>query len=192
MSEFHESWIAALWSADERERASAAAHIYAAGRSLAEAATHSWWENAEFARLFGGQPGVTVGVAVRPDTFAKIGEATAWPRLAEVPAEQDAREFELHFNGGVALDILTSREPEGPGAIAKFLSKHGEGIQQVEFRCSDVDRAAAILRGQFGVEPVYPEKRAGADGAQVNFFLVPTREGKKVLIELYEAPAIRF
>jgi hypothetical protein len=191
MSEFNEAWIAALWSADEKERADAAARVFAAGCSLAEQAVHGWWKNQEFRQLFDRELEVTVGLAVRPGTFARIREATGWPRLAEVPAEQDATEFELHFNGRVALDILTSREPEGSGTIAKFLLKHGEGVQQVEFRCSDVDRAAAILREQFGVQSVYPQKRPGADGAQVNFFLALSAHGKKVLIELYEPPAIR-
>ena len=59
-------------------------------------------------------------------------------------------------------------------------------MQQVEFRCEDVDRAAVILREKFGVQPVYPAKRPGADGTKVNFFLVPAPEETKVLIELYE------
>jgi hypothetical protein len=192
MSEFNEAWLAALSSADAKERAGAASRIFAAGRSLAEQAVHGWWKNQEFAQLFGRELEVTVGLAVRPGTFRKIRQATGWPRLAEVPAEQDATEFALRFDDRVALDILTSREPEGSGAIAKFLSKHGEGVQQVEFRCGDVDRAAAILRDQFGVQSVYPQKRPGADGAQVNFFLVPKADGGKVLIELYEPPATRF
>jgi len=108
------------------------------------------------------------------------------PHLAQVPTEQDASEFELHFPGGITLDVLTTRELEGTGAIARFLAKQGEGIQQVEFRCEDVDRAAAILQKDFGVEPVYPCKRPGADGTRVNFFLVSTASGQKVLIELYE------
>jgi len=33
---------------------------------------------------------------------------------------------------------------------------------------------------------VYAAKRPGADGTAVNFFLVAGRDGKKVLIELYE------
>src|SRR5207249_8007354 len=122
-------------------------------------------------------------------SFAKIRKANGWPRLAEVPPEQDASEFELHFAGGLALDILTTREPGGAGAIARFLAKHGQGVQQVEFRCEDVDRAVAILRDQFGIQPVYPAKRPGADGTQVNFFLVLASDETKVLIELYEAPA---
>jgi hypothetical protein len=84
------------------------------------------------------------------------------------------------------LDILTSRAPGGDGAIAKYLAKFGEGIQQVEFRCEDVDRATGILKEKFDVKAIYPETRAWADGTRMNFFLVPTAEGRKVLIELYE------
>jgi hypothetical protein len=106
-----------------------------------------------------------------------------------VPAEQDAEEFELHFPDGVLLDVLTTREPGGSGAIARYLAKFGEGVQQVEFRCEHVDRATEILKEKFDNKPVYPATRPGANGTRVNFFLVPTLVGGKVLIELYEAPA---
>jgi catechol 2,3-dioxygenase-like lactoylglutathione lyase family enzyme len=66
------------------------------------------------------------------------------------------------------------------------LARAGEGIQQVEFLCKDVDRATALLQEKFGVKAVYPETRAGADGTRVNFFLVATQENERVLIELYE------
>jgi hypothetical protein len=161
------------------------------GGSLADHAIQRWQQNDEFARLLGKDPEMTVGLAVRPKTFAQIREANGWPQLAEVPPEQDASEFTLRFEGGATLDVLTSRDPEGSGAIAKFLSKLGEGIQQVEFRCRDVNRATAILRDQFAVAPVYPEARPGADGTRVNFLLEGAADGKKVLIELYEPGTIR-
>ena len=183
-------WIAELSSPDGIARAHAVEQTHAAGRSMAEPAVDAWREHQEFARLLGEKPYVTVGLAVRPETFARIREANGWPRLAEVPAEHDAAEFELHFDADIALDVLTSREPDGSGAIATFLSKKGEGVQQVEFRCSDVDRATAILREHFGVTAVYPETLPGADGTRVNFFLVRSVGGKKVLIELYEPPPI--
>jgi len=66
------------------------------------------------------------------------------------------------------------------------LARFGEGIQQVEFLCKDVDRATAILRERFDLRAVYPETRNGADGTRVNFFLASTPEHEKVLIELYE------
>ena len=46
----------------------------------------------------------------------------------------------------VHLDILTTKAPGGNGAIARFLEKFGEGIQQVELDVTDVDRATEILR----------------------------------------------
>ena len=84
--------------------------------------------------------------------------------------------------------MLTSITPDCNGAIAKYLARFGQGIQQVEFLCKDVDRATQMLRGRFGVESLYPETKAGADGTRVNFFLVTTPEKEKVLIELYEKP----
>jgi hypothetical protein len=62
-------------------------------------------------------------------------------------------------------------------------------VQQVEFRCTNVDRATQILREKFAVAPVYPATRGGADGTRVNFFLVSSPGAGKVLIELYELPA---
>lgn len=185
-------WIAALSSREHDERRAAAQRIYDLGCSLADSVIQRWRENEEFARLLGKDPEITVGLAVRPETFVQIHEASDSPQLSEVPPEQDASEFTLRFEEGITLDVLTSRDPEGSGAIANFLSKLGEGIQQVEFRCSNVNRAAAILRDQFAMAPVYPEARPGADGTRVNFFLASSADGKKVLIELYEPAAIRF
>jgi hypothetical protein len=84
---------------------------------------------------------------------------------------------------------LTSREPEGNGAIARYLQRFGEGIQQIELRCQNVDRATEILRERFGLNPIYPATRPGADGTRVNFFLVSAPKANKVLIELYEPAA---
>jgi hypothetical protein len=182
--------IARLSSGEVSVRESAAAEIFAAGRTSAEHSAKSWLGDAELsALLLGPMPEATVGLAVQRETFSKIRAAHGVSRLAEVPSDQDAEEFELHFLNGVSLDILTSRAPGGEGAIARYLGKFGEGVQQVEFRCSNVDRATEILKEKFGVAAVYPETRPGADGTRVNFFLAPTPLGKKVLIELVEAAA---
>jgi len=129
---------------------------------------------------------VTVGIAVLPDTFAKIRVANGSPPLADVPPDQDALEFEFHFDGIIALDVLTTKAPGAGGAIDRFLNKFGEGIQQVEFEVNDVDRASDILYTRFNVEPIYPATRPGANCTRVNFFLVPGENGKKVLVELVE------
>lgn len=179
--------IAALCSDDASKRGNAAADIYRAGRAPADRAVSTWRADSELsALLLGPNPEVTVGLAVERARFAKIHAANGSPRLAEVPPDQDAEEFELHFAGGIALDILTTKKPGGPGAIARFLTKFGEGVQQVEFRCKNVDRATQILKEKFGVVAIYPETRLGANGTRVNFFLAPVLGAGKVLIELYE------
>lgn len=138
-------------------------------------------------------PAVVAGLAVNPVNFERIRAASGAPRMANVPPDQDAKEFELHIDiakGRRAnIDILTTREPGGAGAIARFLQKFGEGIQQIEIYVRDVERATQILRSRFGLSPIYPNTRAGADGTRVNFFLAQAANGKKVLIELVEATA---
>jgi hypothetical protein len=179
--------IANLSSANPSVRLAGAEEIYRLGRAAAGCAIAAWWaENELSALLLGPKPTVTVGLAVQRDTFGRIRIANGTPRLADVPPDQDAEEFELHFPQEILLDILTTREPGGSGAIAKYLTKLGEGIQQVEYRCANVDRATQILKEKLRVDPVYPATRAGADGTRVNFFLVASPDGGKVLIELYE------
>ena len=183
------SAIGSLSSAEPSVRLAAAEEIYRLGRAAAGCAISAWWAERELsALLLGPAPTITVGLAVQRDTFGRIRIANGTPRLAEVPPDQDAEEFELHFAGGISLDVLTTREPGGSGAIAKYLAKSGDGIQQVEFRCSNVDRATQILKDKFGVTSVYPATRHGADGTRVNFFLVASPDGGKVLVELYELP----
>jgi hypothetical protein len=178
--------IARLASPDPAVRAVSAAEIYNQGLALAGSVVSSWLADREFACLCLEQPLVTVGLAVFPETFGSIRAANGNPRPATVPADLDVEEFELHFPSEISLDILTTRDPNGEGALARYLRRLGEGIQQVEYRCADVDRATAILKERFGVTPVYPQKRAGADGTQVNFFLAAAPDGGKVLVELYE------
>jgi hypothetical protein len=183
------SAIADLASSNPQTRASAARIIYREGRASADGAVEAWWSNADLkSLLLGPNPMVTVGLAVAPDAFQAIRTANGSPRLADVPPDQDAQEFELHFPDHIALDVLTSRDPHGSGAIARYLGKFGAGVQQVEFQCHNVGRATVILKEKFGIAAVYPATRPGADGTRVNFFLVATPAGGKVLIELYQPP----
>lgn len=180
--------VAGLSSAELSARKAGAEEAYRLGRAAAGIAVASWWGDEELsALLLAPNPVITVGVAVPRETFNRIRIANGTPRLAQVPPDQDAEEFELQFTEGISLDLLTTREPGGDGAIARYLSRFGEGVQQVEFRCTNVDRAADILKEKFKIAPVYPATRAGADGTRVNFFLVESPDGGKVLIELYQA-----
>ncbi len=192
-------WIAQLADSDPRKRLDSAMHLYVEGGNLCTPLLKRWIADPEFRSLVlprslsspgasqSSQASTVVGIAVQPETFQKISEANNSPVLADVPPDQDAIEFELHFNDYVDLDILTTREPGGQGAIARFLARFGEGIQQIEIYVRNVDRATEILRSRFDLYPVYPKTRAGAAGTRINFFLAALPEGSKVLIELVEA-----
>jgi hypothetical protein len=191
MNELLQRAIDGMSSPDAEARTVCATEIYKTGRALADHAAYPWWGDEELSALLNGnEPKMTIGLAVTPERFKEIHEASGLPRLSEVPPDQDALEFGLHFAGGLSMDVLTSKDPAGSGAIAKFLQKFGEGIQQIEYLCKDVDRATQILKSKFDVLPIYPETRPGADGTRVNFFLVAAPDAAKVLIELYE-PAPR-
>jgi len=185
--------IRSLCAADPAKRAVAATEVFTRGSAMARSAAEGWLAHPPLANLLVLDPAgaieTTVGIAVEPETFERLRSANESPRLAVVPPDQDAKEFELDFPGGVKLDILTTGQPGGAGAIARYLMKFGEGIQQVEFNVTDVGRATEILRKRFALEPIYPTTRAGGDGTRVNFFLAPSSGGAKVLIELVEAAA---
>jgi hypothetical protein len=173
--------------AAERERA--AGEIFRRGCSAAEPVLKNWFADPGFRQVVSGRgPLLTVGVAVEPAQFEEIRRRAGQPPLARAPSDQDVLEFELHFPHGVRLDVLTPRDPAGAGAVARFLARFGPGIQQVECEVHDVARATELIRDRFALEPLYPEVRAGAGGTRVNFFLTPAAEGRKVLIELVEAP----
>jgi hypothetical protein len=182
--------IDGLGGADRSASESAASELYRRGCEAVQPVLANWLRDVEFERLTvsgnSRESELTVGLAVHPVTFERIRTAHGSPRLAKVPPDQDAMEFELHLPGGVRLDILTTREPGETGAIARYLEKHGEGIQQIEITVRDIDRATEILRTRFALAPIYPATRPGADGTRVNFFLVPTQQGTKVLVELVE------
>ncbi len=179
--------IAALASSDARARESAAVELYRRGAALGDAAVAPWRCDPLLSSLLGGTP--TIGIAVLPPRFEPIRIAFGSPPLANVPPDQDASEFEVHFRAAeqdILLDILTTVDLEGRGAIARFLRKNGEGIQQVEYSVRDVDTATEIVRRRAGLEPVYSRTHRGANATRVNFFLAPSLEGKKVLVELVE------
>lgn len=184
--------ISALASARREEREVAAAEIFRIARESAEPIVREWARDPEFAR-FSGAPAFefTAGLAVETELFASIRAANGMPPLSSVPPEQDVLEFHLKFGAEARLEILTPRDVAGEGAVARFLRKFGNNIQHVEIATSDVDRAAEIVKSRFALQPIYPQTRAGADGARINFFLVEISSGKKILIELEESPVPR-
>lgn len=176
--------IAQLESRQVSISQAAARELFRRGRDAAELAIAPWRADPEVSRGISAEG--TVGIAVTPARFAKIRSALQNPPLATVPPDQDAEEFEWSLPDNIHLDILTTRAPSADGAIARFLAKFGEGIQQVEFLTNNVDEATRLLRSRLSVNAIYPQTRDGADGTRVNFFLVSASGAPKILIELVE------
>jgi hypothetical protein len=188
-SESIAAYTSQLAGPDAKQREAAAYALFRLGCAGAEPVLKKWFADPEFRALVpGGGVLLTVGLAVQPATFEAIRARFGQPQLAEVPADQDVLEFELSFAHGVRLDVITPRTATGEGAIAKFLARFGEGIQQVECDVRDASRATEILQQRFQVQPIYPQIRAGANQTRVNFFLVPIADDRKLLIELVESP----
>jgi tellurite resistance protein TerC len=198
-------YIGRLADKDPQQRGQIALDLFVAGVTRIQGPLQEWEKDEELRKLVVREKGMgsaagklppprrTVGIAVLPETFEKIRVANGSLPLTDAPGDQDVVEFELEFAIGslhARLDILTTKAPHGDGAIARFLDKFGEGIQQVEIDVSDVDRVTEILRTRFKVEPIYPATRPGANSTRVNFFLVEVQANQKVLLELVEQPNI--
>jgi methylmalonyl-CoA/ethylmalonyl-CoA epimerase len=129
-----------------------------------------------------------VGIAV-PDLDAAIEfyrvNFGLEPTHEEINEEQGVREAMMRAPGdtgsGTAIQLLAPLRPDS--TIAKFIARSGPGLQQLAYRVTDVDKAAAVLRAK-GMRLLYPEARRGTASSRVNF--VHPKDAGGVLIELVE------
>ena len=100
----------------------------------------------------------------------------------EVNEEQGVREAMMAVgDSGSCIQLLAPLKDDSH--IGKFLSRNGEGIQQVAYRVSDIDVAADELR-EAGVRMLYENPKRGTAGSRVNF--AHPKDCGGVLIELVE------
>lgn len=103
----------------------------------------------------------------------------------EVNEEQGVREAMMAVgDSGSYVQLLAPLSEDSP--IGRFLARGGEGIQQVAYRVTDIDRAADELR-QAGVRVLYEQAKRGTAGSRVNF--AHPKDCGGVLIELVEPGA---
>ncbi|MDQ3403721.1 MAG: methylmalonyl-CoA epimerase [Actinomycetota bacterium] len=128
-----------------------------------------------------------VGVAV-PDLDAAIAFYRDHFGMESVHEEtnedQGVREAMLRAPGddsGAALQLLAPLDENS--TIAKFIGRNGPGLQQLAFRVTDVEAAAAALRAQ-GLRVLYDTPRRGTYNSRVNF--VHPKDAGGVLVELVE------
>jgi len=82
---------------------------------------------------------------------------------------------------GGCLQLLAPLRPDS--TIAKFLDRHGPGVQQVAYTVKSVDQASAELRAR-GARLLYDQPRRGTAGSRINF--VHPKDAGGVLVELVE------
>ena len=84
------------------------------------------------------------------------------------------------FPGG-RIELLQATSPDSP--LARFISKHGEGLHHLCIYVNDIGQKLAELKA-VGFEPIDELPRVGAEGNRIAF-LYP-RDANGVLIELEE------
>jgi methylmalonyl-CoA/ethylmalonyl-CoA epimerase len=102
----------------------------------------------------------------------------------ETNKEQGVREAMLAVgtdSAGPRLQLLAPATPDS--AIAKFLDRHGPGLQQLAYTVADIEATSAALRAR-GVRLLYDEPRRGTAGSRINF--VHPKDAGGVLVELVE------
>jgi len=71
--------------------------------------------------------------------------------------------------------------------IARFLDRHGPGLQQLAYRVTDLEAVSTVLRER-GVRLLYDVGRRGTAGSRVNF--VHPKDAGGVLVELVEPTSL--
>ena len=126
-----------------------------------------------------------VGVAVADMEQAKafyrdiLGMETVHEETNE---EQGVREAMVAVgDSGSCIQLLAPLDESS--TIAKFLDRHGPGMQQLAYRVTDLEAVSAVLRDR-GLRLLYDVAKVGTAGSLVNF--VHPQDAGGVLIELVE------
>jgi methylmalonyl-CoA/ethylmalonyl-CoA epimerase len=99
----------------------------------------------------------------------------------ETNLDQGVEEAMISYGPGAQVQLLA---PAGPGTtIAKFLDRHGPGLQQLAYRVADIEAVSQQLRAA-GLRLLFDRPRRGTAGSQVNF--VHPKDAGGVLVELVE------
>jgi len=100
----------------------------------------------------------------------------------ETNEDQHVREAMVAVgDSGSCIQLLAPLDESS--TLAKFLDRHGPGMQQLAYRVTDLEAVCAVLRER-GLRLLYDVGRRGTSGSQVNF--IHPKDAGGVLIELVE------
>ena len=132
-----------------------------------------------------------VGIAVADlDAAIEFHEKTFGLVVAhsEENEDQGVREAMLRPSGSgqgdAQIQLLAPLREDA--AIAKFLDRNGQGMQQLAYRVEDIDAVSATLRER-GVTLLYDAPKIGTGGSRIQFAHPKSTGG--ILLEIVEPPA---
>jgi methylmalonyl-CoA/ethylmalonyl-CoA epimerase len=100
----------------------------------------------------------------------------------EVNEEQGIREAMLAVGDSeVRIQLMAPLDDDSP--LATFLTRRGQGIQQLAYRVTDVEAASEVLRER-GLRLLYDRPKRGTAASRINF--VHPKDAGGVLVELVE------
>ena len=121
-------------------------------------------------------PDLEEAIAFYRDTFGIVSVHE------ETNEEQEVREAMLVVGDGrTQIQLLAPLSDSS--TIAKFLDRHGPGVQQVAYTVADLDAVSETLRAR-GMRLLYDQPRRGTADSRVNF--IHPKDAGGVLIELLE------
>jgi methylmalonyl-CoA/ethylmalonyl-CoA epimerase len=121
-------------------------------------------------------PDLDAAIAFYADTFGICSVHE------ETNEEQGVREAMLTVGDGTTqIQLLAPLDDES--AIARFIRRHGPGMQQLAYTVEDVDAVCAELRAK-GLRLLYDTPRRGTSNSRVNF--IHPKHAGGVLIELVQ------
>lgn len=121
-------------------------------------------------------PDLDVAIAFYADTFGMVSVHE------ETNEEQGVREAMLRVGDGTTQIQLLAPLSE-QSTIAKFIGRHGPGVQQVAYTVEDIEAVCIELRGK-GLRLLYDVPRRGTSGSHVNF--IHPKDAGGVLVELVQ------
>jgi methylmalonyl-CoA/ethylmalonyl-CoA epimerase len=100
----------------------------------------------------------------------------------EVNEEQGVREAMLAVgDSGACIQLMAPLREDSP--IGKFLTRRGQGIQQLAYRVTDLGKVSEVLRER-GITLLYDKPHRGTAGSRINF--IHPKDAGGVLVELVE------
>ncbi len=122
-----------------------------------------------------------IGVAVKSaSTSSKIYTDSLGLKKKEEILEDRRLKVVMIEIGESRIELLEDLDPQG--TIAKFIEKHGEGLNHIAFEIDDIYKAVDQLKAE-GYR-VTSEPSEGAGGTTVTF--IHPKDANGVLIELVE------